>query len=79
MVTLHVTVRINLIETGNNISRLRKERGLSIRQIQEAMGFNTPQAIFKWQRGETLPTIDNFLVLSELFHTTIDEIVVKEK
>ena len=79
MVTLQVTVRINLIETGNNISRLRKERGLSIRQIQEAMGFNTPQAIFKWQRGETLPTIDNFLVLSELFNTTIDEIVVKEK
>ena len=79
MVTLQVTVRINLIETGNNISRLRKEIGLSIRQIQEAMGFNTPQAIFKWQRGETLPTIDNFLVLSELFNTTIDEIVVKEK
>ena len=79
MVTLQVTVRINLIETGNNISRLRKERGLSIRQIQEVMGFNTPQAIFKWQRGETLPTIDNFLVLSELFNTTIDEIVVKEK
>ena len=76
---MQVTVRINLIETGNNISRLRKERGLSIRQIQEAMGFNTPQAIFKWQRGEALPTVDNLAVLSELFHTTIDEIVVKEK
>ena len=74
-----VTVRINMIKTGNNISRLRKERGLSIKEIQEAMGFNTPQAIFKWQRGEALPTVDNLAVLSELFNTTIDEIVVKEK
>lgn len=68
-----------MIETGNNISRLRKEKGLSIREIQEAMGFNTPQAIFKWQRGEALPTIDNLVVLSELFNMTIDEIVVREK
>ncbi|MBQ9425742.1 MAG: helix-turn-helix transcriptional regulator [Erysipelotrichaceae bacterium] len=50
-----------------------------MRQIQEAMGFNTPQAIFKWQRGETMPTLDNIVVLSELFNTAIEEIVVKEK
>lgn len=74
-----VTIRVNMIETGNNITRLRKEKGLSIREIQEAMGFNTPQAIFKWQRGEALPTIDNLVVLSELFNMTIDEIVVREK
>ena len=68
-----------MIETGNNISRLRKQKGISIKEIQEAMGFNTPQAIFKWQRGESLPTIDNLLVLSELFDSSIDEIVVKER
>lgn len=74
-----LTVRVNMVETGNNISRLRKLKGISIKEIQEAMGFNTPQAIFKWQRGESLPTIDNLLVLAELFDTTIDEIVIKEK
>ena len=74
-----ITVRVNMIETGNNISRLRKQKGISIKEIQEAMGFNTPQAIFKWQRGESLPTIDNLLVLSELFDSSIDEIVVKER
>ncbi len=68
-----------MIETGNNIARLRKEKGITVRQIQEAMGFNTPQAIFKWQRGETMPTLDNIVVLSELFNTAIEEIVVKEK
>ena len=73
------TIRIDVIGTGNNISRLRKEKGITIKEIQETLGFNTPQAIFKWLRGETLPTLDNLLILSELFNTTIDEIVVKEK
>ena len=71
--------RINMIETGSNISRLRKAKGISVRNIQEAMGFNTPQAIFKWQRGDALPTIDNFVILSELLETTIDEIVIRDK
>ncbi len=73
------TTRINMIATGNNITRLRKEKGISVKQIQEVMGFNTPQAIFKWQRGETMPTLDNIVVLSELFNTTIEEIVVIER
>ncbi len=73
------TTRINMIETGSNISRLRKEKGISVKQIQDVMGFNTPQAIFKWQRGETLPSLDNIVVLSELFDVAIEEIVAIEK
>ena len=71
--------RINMIETGNNISRLRKEKGLTVRYVQEALGFNNPQAIFKWQRGESLPSLDNLVVLAEVLGTTLDEIVVTEK
>ena len=73
------TLRINMTETGNNISRLRKEKGITIRQIQETMGFNTPQAIYRWMRGETMPTLDNFFALSELLNVTVEEIVVLEK
>jgi transcriptional regulator with XRE-family HTH domain len=78
-INMCTTTRINMIATGNNIARLRKEKGISVKQIQEVMGFNTPQAIFKWQRGETMPTLDNIVVLSELFNTTIEEIVVVER
>ena len=73
------TLRINMVETGNNISRLRKEKGITVRQIQETMGFNTPQAIYKWTRGEALPAIENLFVLSVLFGVTIEQIVVLEK
>ena len=70
-----MTLRVDMARTGSNILRLRKEKNLSVKQIQEAMGFNTPQAIFKWQRGDSLPTLDNFVILANMLGTTIDEIV----
>ena len=66
-----------MIETGNRINSLRKLNGLSVKDIQEAMGFNTPQAVYKWMRGEALPSLDNLVILSELFDTAIDEILVR--
>ena len=46
---------IDLIETGNNIRRLRVERGMTVRDLQKYFGFEEPQAIYKWQRGQSLP------------------------
>ena len=46
---------INMIKTGEQITELRKKSGLSVRQLQEIFGFATPQAIYKWQKGVTLP------------------------
>ena len=71
--------RINMVKTGNNITRLRKLKGLSVRNIQEALGFRNPQAIFKWQRGESLPSLDNLVILSELLEASLEEILVIEK
>lgn len=73
------TVQINMEATGNNIARMRRLKGITIRQIQEEMGFNTPQAIYKWQNGSTLPSLENLVVLAEMFETTISEIVVVKK
>ena len=67
---------INLPATGLNIVRLRVHAGLTVRDLQDVFGFGTPQAIYKWQRGETLPTVDNLAVLSALFGVKIDDILV---
>lgn len=66
-----------MVKTGRNIARLRKINDLTIKDIQDAMGFNTPQAIYKWMRGEAIPSVDNLVILSELFDTAIDEILVR--
>lgn len=67
---------VNMKQTGQNISMLRKQRGISVRQLQNMMGFATPQAIYKWQHGESLPTVDNLVALSVIFAVPIDAILV---
>lgn len=70
---------INMIETGKNITQLRKKAGLSVRELQEIFGFATPQAIYKWQQGVTLPAIDNLVVLATLFNVKVDDILVTDE
>ena len=68
---------IDMAATGANIARMRRQAGLSVQALQKIFGFSTPQAIYKWQRGSALPTLDNMLILSTVFNTTIDAIVVR--
>ena len=67
--------RIDMVNTGLNIVRLRKEKNISVKDMQNVLGFNTPQAIFKWQRGDSLPTVDNLVILSQLFNVSMEEIL----
>ena len=70
---------INMTATGMNITRLRKNAGMTVRDLQAIFGFANPQAIYKWQRGETMPTLDNMIVLAAVFNVTVDEILVLEE
>lgn len=67
---------IDLVKTGENITRLMKLNNIKISDLQEILGFEYPQAIYKWKRGECLPTIDNLVILATVFKTTIDKIIV---
>lgn len=69
---------INMAKTGQNIVVLRKKAGLSVKDLQTAFGFGTPQAIYKWQQGLALPTIDNLVMLAALLGVKIDDILVTE-
>jgi DNA-binding transcriptional regulator YiaG len=67
---------VDLALTGANIVNLRKAAGLSVHDLQMVFGFNSPQAIYKWQNGAALPTVDNLIVLAALFDVLIDDILV---
>lgn len=77
-ITMFNIPTVDLIKTGENITNMRKEAGMSVKDLQEIFGFGTPQAIYKWQQGAALPTVDNLVVLSVIFGKTIDEILVLE-
>ena len=67
---------IDMVATGQNIMRLREAAGLTVRDLQDIFGFATPQAIYKWQHGTAMPTIDNLVVLAAVFAVPMDEIIV---
>ena len=68
--------RIDMKATGRRIQHLRERQGLSVRQLQEMLGFEQPQAVYKWQRGECLPTVDHLLMLSRIFGMPIQDLLV---
>lgn len=70
-----IYIAIDQEETGRNISRLMARKGLRVRDIQEACGFEKPQAVYKWIHGQTLPSIDNLLILSRIFKTDMEGIL----
>ena len=65
---------IQPVETGKRIKQLLSEQNYTIREIQGAFGFENPQAIYKWIAGKSLPSLDNFIILSRLLHTSIENI-----
>lgn len=67
---------IDIVKTGENIRNLRKLAGISITELQDIFGFRNPQAIYKWQRGEALPSIDNLVVLASVLNVRIDDILM---
>ncbi len=67
---------VNLVETGKNITKLMRKKGITVTKLQKIFGFEHPQAIYKWKRGECLPTIDNLIILANVLDTTIDEIII---
>ena len=70
---------IDMTATGRNITRLRINAGITVKDLQDIFGFNTPQAIYKWQRGTALPTVDNLVALAAVFGVRIDDILVFQR
>lgn len=67
---------IDMVKTGQNITVLRQQAGLSVKDLQDIFGFATPQAIYKWQHGTAMPTIDNLVVLAAVLQVHLDDILV---
>lgn len=69
--------KIDMKATGANLERLRRSRGLSVRDMQQYFGFEQPQAIYKWQYGQSLPSVEHLYALSRLLNTPMESILVE--
>ena len=68
--------RVDRIKTGQNIRALRRLHGLTMANLQDIFGFTTPQAIYKWETGQCLPSIENLLMLADFFSLPVSDILV---
>lgn len=54
---------------GRRIKRLREERGMSQKQLADRLGVRK-QSVSNWENENAMPSMDRFLAMVELFHTT---------
>ncbi|MCR4674603.1 MAG: helix-turn-helix domain-containing protein [Lachnospiraceae bacterium] len=66
---------INTEAAGQRIRELRMQNHLTVEGVADSLGLESVQAIYKWQRGESLPSVDNLYALSKLLGTTIEYIL----
>ena len=69
--------QVNMKATGEHIQQLRKYRGITARQITDALGISR-SAYYRWVWGDSLPTVDNLVMLSDIFGVRVDDIIVAE-
>lgn len=74
----YTLISIDMEATGKRIKQLRKEKGLTIDYLAECFD-SSYQSIYKWQSGQTLPTLDNAIRLSAIFKVPLEEIVILRK
>lgn len=70
---------IDAAATGQNLRRLRLEKGYSVKKLQEYLGLSCPQGVYQWQAGRSLPSVDNLYAVSRLWGVSMNEILVERE
>lgn len=68
-----INAAIDPVKTGKNIREAMNHKNLTVRDITLALGLSTPNAVYKWLRGDTVPSIDNIYALSLLLARSQEE------
>lgn len=66
---------LDIIATGGRIKQFMDDKGVSIRELCKVMNVSF-QSVYKWQKGESLPTVNNFYILGQVLGINIDDMLV---
>ena len=62
-------------QVGKQIADLRKENNMTQMELADKMGVSF-QAVSNWERGNTMPDISKLPELAEIFHISVDELLI---
>ena len=70
--------RFDIVASGERMKAIRKQRNISVKQVMEYMGFESTQAVYKWEAGKCYPQADNLVALAVLYNVSPMELLVEE-
>ena len=70
------SIAIDLAATGRNIEARRKAGDFTVQELSGLL-YCTPQAVSKWINGRCAPSLDSLVMMSDVFHCSIDDIIVR--
>ena len=70
--------RFDIVASGERMKEIRKQRNISVKQVMEYMGFESAQAVYKWEAGKCYPQADNLVALAILYNVSPMERLVEE-
>lgn len=68
----------DIVASGARMRAIRQERKISVKQVMEYMGFESTQAVYKWEAGKCFPQADNLIALAILYRVSLMELLVEE-
>ena len=69
----------DIVASGARMRQIRRQRNISVKQVMEYMGFESMQAVYKWEAGKCFPQVDNLIALAMLYQVNPIELLVKEE
>lgn len=68
----------DIVASGARMKAIREQRKISVKQVMEYMGFESTQAVYKWEAGKCYPQADNLVALAILYNVSPMELLVEE-
>ncbi len=69
---------MDMIMTGHLIKRLVHEGGYSVSEVQNRLGLSCPQPVYRWYKGQNLPSVDNLFILSGMLGLHMEDLLLQK-
>lgn len=70
---------IDMFRTGKNIEKMIRNAGYDVKYIQSYLQLSCPQPIYRWFKGQILPTVDHLFMLSKLLKVHMEDLLVQKQ
>ena len=69
---------IDTAATCKNIGEIMEKRGVTPKQVQNALQLESVQAVYKWlsPNSKTMPSLDSLVQLADFLECSMEELIV---